>query len=155
MEKRFKSKHGRPTKQKQRDIERALRPLYEGTISSSVAARETGHNIKTILKYYNKWNEEILEPEKKDFLKRCRDEKERSVLALDNLMLSLNKEFDNNDKTIRMMKETGDYILAEKYIKLKIKLADKILKLVTTKLSITNSPTYDSMIEIRKQVDVN
>ena len=70
-------------------------------------------------------------------------------------MLSLNKEFDNNDKTIRMMKETGDYILAEKYIKLKIKLADKILKLVTTKLSITNSPTYDSMIEIRKQVDVN
>ena len=72
-------------------------------------------------------------------MKRCRDEKERSVLALDNLMLSLNKEFDNNDKTIRMMKETGDYILAEKYIKLKIKLADEILKLVTTKLSITNS----------------
>ena len=155
MEKRFKSKHGRPTKQKQVNIERTLRPFYEGTISASVTARKTSHNIKTVLKYFNKWSKEILESENKDFLKRCSDEKERGVLALDNLLLSLNKDFDNNDKTIRMMKEAGDYILAEKFIKIKIKLADEIQKLVTTKLAIVNSPTYDTMIKIRNWVDVN
>jgi len=63
----FDHTQGRPTKGEQLNIERTFRPYFENSISASVTAFETGFDIKTVLKYFNQWKNEILESENGEF----------------------------------------------------------------------------------------
>src|SRR3989337_415834 len=85
----FDHSNGRPTKYEQIEIERQLRPYFEGSYSAYVTSQKTGYDIKTVLRYFNKWKQEILDSENVDFLKRAKEQKERTVINLDNQIHSL------------------------------------------------------------------
>ena len=151
MEKQFKSKHGRPTKQDQLTIQRILRSYYEKGVSATLTSKKTGINIKTVLNYFNKWNKEILESENKDFFQRCKQEKERSLLTLDNQLLSLsaaNKEIDNQ---IKVLKKSENLPLVERFYKLKLKIISEISRIALARINLINTPTADTIIELNQK----
>jgi len=77
---------GRPPKKIEAEIANKLRPYFERNLSATFAAQKTGHNIKTVCNYFNKWSQEITESENKDFFAREIQERQSIVLALDNLL---------------------------------------------------------------------
>ena len=59
-------KHGRPTKRDRSKIEKMLQSHYQKGISASATSRVTKLNIKTVLKYFKKWDKEIFEFSEKE-----------------------------------------------------------------------------------------
>lgn len=147
MEKQFKSKHGRPTKQEQLTIQRILRVYYVEGASATLTSEKTGINIKTVLNYFNNWSKEILECEKKDFFQRCKQEKERSVLTLDNQLLSLSADKKQINHQIKSLEKSGNLALVEKFYKLKLKIVSEIGRIVLAKINLINTPTADIIID--------
>jgi len=151
MEKQFKSKHGRPTKQEQITIQRILRSFYEKGVSATLTSNKTGINIKTVLNYFEKWNKEILESEDKDFIQRCRQEKERSVLTLDNQLLSLSTNKNEVDNQIKLLTKSGNLALVERFYKLKLKIVNEINRIVLARINLINTPTADTIINLNQK----
>ncbi len=77
---------GRPPKKIEAEIANKLRPYFEKNLSATFAAQKTGHNIKTVCNYFNKWSQDITESENKDFFARERQERQSIVLAIDGLL---------------------------------------------------------------------
>jgi hypothetical protein len=77
---------GRPPKNIEIEIANKLRPYFEKNLSATFAAQKTGHNIKTVCNYFNRWSKEITKSENKDFFAREIQERQSIVLALDNLL---------------------------------------------------------------------
>ena len=77
---------GRPSKSKQLEIERMLRPYFARTLSASFVANETGFNIKTVCRYFDKWSNEIRGVEDQDFFSRQRKQRDRIILSYDDLI---------------------------------------------------------------------
>ena len=146
----FEHTNGRPTKYEQIKIERELRPYFESSHSAYFTAQKTGHNIKTVNHYFKKWQQELLDSENPDFLKRVKEQKERTVIYLDNEIHSLTKSKKEVEAIIEASKIAGDFNLVEKFIKLKLKITDSIGKFISEKLNLVNAATSDVLIELNK-----
>ena len=96
-------KRGRPTLHSQREIKEIILEYYEQNISAKVAARNSGINRKTILKYYKVWDTEMTEPSE-DFMLRTNTTKEKAIESLDRDVISLN----NDEKIIEYLKKKGN-----------------------------------------------
>jgi len=70
-------KKGRPSKNQQVELQKALRTCYERNLSASYAAQNTGANIKTVAKYYEIWSEQIAKASETDFITRQRQDRNR------------------------------------------------------------------------------
>src|SRR3972149_2647009 len=146
----FDHTNGRPTKQEQIKIEGDLLPYFEGGYSAYFTANKSRYDIKTVLRYFNKWQQEILDSENSDFLKRVKEQKERTVIYLDNEIHSLTKSKREVEAIIEASKIAGDFNLVEKFIKLKLKITDSIGKFISEKLNLVNAATSDVLIELNK-----
>ena len=146
----FEHTNGRPTKYEQIKIERELRPYFEGSYSAYFTAQKTGYDKKTVHRYFNKWQQELLDSENPDFLKRVKEQKERTVIYLDNEIHSLTKSKKEVEGIIEAAKRAGDFNLFEKLIKLKLKIVDSIGKFISEKLNLVNVATSDVLVELNK-----
>ncbi len=146
-------KHGRPTLQEQNKIKEILQPFYEKGISASVTSKATKLNSKTVSKYFSEWDKNILESEDKDFLRRSKIAKERTLQSLDNEIISL----DNYEKEINSIKDivrkTGDVLHFVKLYSLKLKISDQKFKMFSAKINLINTPTFDDMIQLENKDD--
>ena len=146
-----KNKRGRPTKSAQADIQRQLRPYYQKSISAYTTAKLTGIDIKTVCRYFNKWYRDIMESEERDFIQRCKQQKEQCVLAYDTQIYSLNEDKDELDKLIQNLKRSGNLSLMERLYNLKLKVTEKICSFVAAKTNLINVPTMDTIINLKKK----
>jgi hypothetical protein len=146
----FDHTNGRPTKQEQIKIERDLRPYFEEGYSAYFTAQKTKYDIKTVLRYFNKWQQELLDSENADFLKRVKEQKERAVIYLDNEINSLTTSKKEVEAIIEAVKRAGDFNLYEKLTRLKLKIVDSIGKFVSEKLNLVNAATSDVLLELNK-----
>lgn len=146
----FDHANGRPTKQEQIKIEGELRPYFDNGFPAYFTANKLGYDIKTVLRYFNKWQQEILDPENSDFLKRAKEQKERAVIYLDNEINSLITSKKEVEEIIEAAKRAGNFNLYEKLSRLKLKIIDSIGKFVSEKLNLVNAATSDVLLELNK-----
>lgn len=138
-------KRGRPTLHSQREIKEIILEYYEQNISAKVAARNSGINRKTILKYYKVWDTEMTEPSE-NFMLRINTTKEKTIESLDRNIISLN----NDEKTIEYLKKKAmnneSSAEFERLTKLKLKIMDQRMKIVSAKINLIGTPTADIII---------
>jgi len=150
------SQRGRPSLSQQIEFERTLRSYFEKTVSATFASRETGLNIKTVCKYFDKWSKEIRENEEPDFFKRQRQERERLALCYDNLIFQEYGILEDIKSEIKKYREEEKEI--PKFFVSSFQDAVKtISNLVERKCSFTIQPLSDEVIEqkIKEKLDTN
>jgi len=140
-------KQGRPTRYEQNRIKNILQPFYQKGISANETSAKTGINIKTILKYYKRWNEEIVDSDK-DFLMRVRITKEQTIQTMDREILSLYDQEEEIESIKNSIKRNGDIIQFEKLSRLKLKFSDRRMKVLAAKINLVGTPTVDTLIKI-------
>jgi len=148
-------KNGRPTKREQICIERKLRPYFENSISARVTAGETGFNLKTVTKYFNQWKKEIIESETPDFLKRCKEEKERCLISYEKQISSLVKDQSEVEFLIDAAKKAGNFSLLEKFYKLKLKITETKGKFFAARINLVNAATADTVFDLEQKEKKN
>ena len=146
-------KHGRPTLQEQNKIKEILQPFYEKGISASVTSKATKLNSKTVSKYFSEWDKNILESEDKDFLRRSKIAKERTLQSLDNEIISLDKYEKEVNSIKDIVRKTGDVLHFVKLYSLKLKISDQKFKMFSAKINLINTPTFDDMIQLENKDD--
>lgn len=151
----FDHVQGRPTKGEQLNIERTLRPYFENSISATITASQTGFDIKTVLKYFNQWKNEILESENGEFFKRCKEEKERCLLTYEKRIFSLVKDENEIELLIDAAKNSRNLPNLEKLYKLKLKITETIGKFVAARLNLINAATADAVFEFETKEEKN
>jgi len=87
-------KKGRPTKSVQLNIQDKVQECYLRGLSAAATSQITGHDIKTVTKYFNEFYEQGRVARKKDFLERQDEERQREIACYDFMMA---EEFDNYD----------------------------------------------------------
>jgi len=80
---------GRPNKKEQLDLQKQLWPCFEQGISASTTSERTGHNIKTVCKYFNEWANRIQNEQDHDSILRIKFEKIQYLGVLDKQLISL------------------------------------------------------------------
>lgn len=132
---------GRPSKAEELQIERTLWPLFAKSYSATLAAQKTRYNIKTVIKYFSKFKQDILESETPDFIQRCIEEKEKTLYVYDNLIDSLYDDKIEIEKFIDVVKNIGNLTQADRLYRLKLKIGENIANLVSAKINLTNTAT--------------
>ena len=87
-------KKGRPTRTAQLNIQDKVQECYSRGLSATATSQITGHDVKTVTKYFNEFYEQERTARKKDFLERQDEERQREISCYDFLMA---EEFDNYD----------------------------------------------------------
>jgi len=146
-------KRGRPTSHVQKNIKDLLFSFYENNISPLYVSSYTGINYKTVLKYFNKWNNQQIESDNKDFLARLKIAKERSIVMFDGAITLLVEE----QKTIKSLMDaalqTDNPIQYEKLSKLRLKIINTRMNILSEKLNLIGTPTADVIITQKEKQD--
>jgi len=132
---------GRPSKSQELEIERTLQTFFIKTYSATFTAKKTGYNIKTVIKYYNQFKQEILESETSDFVKRCKEEKEKCLYAYDELIYSLYEDRKDIERLIDASEKIGDLQNVTKLYRTKLKINEDIGNFVSAKINLSNTAT--------------
>jgi len=132
---------GRPSKAQELEIERKLQTFFIKTYSATFTAKKTGYNIKTVTKYYNQFKQEILESETTDFVKRCKEEKEKCLYAYDELIYSLYEDRKDIERLIDASEKIGDLQNITKLYRTKLKINEDIGNFVAAKINLSNTAT--------------
>lgn len=140
-------KRGRPTLYDQKKIKDEIFSYYENNMEAITASVKTGINYKTIIKYYGMWDRETFELEKNDHLTRIKITKAKTLCMLDHQFYPLIHE----QKTIQRLMDdalkngiTSEY---EKLSRLKIKITEQILDIMSAKINLIGTPTADVIIK--------
>ena len=141
------NKSGRPSKSEELQIRRALYPFF-GKISARKAAEKTGINIKTVCSYYKNFQKELLENESKEFMQRCKEEKELGITRYANLIDACYDDLNEVEQEIKAAKAVGNLALVEKYRRLKLKISEQIAYLNSTTINLINTPTADDIFKL-------
>ena len=141
-----RNRRGKPSKHEQLEIERKLRPLFYKGVKPYQAVIETGYSPNTVKKYYCKFHKEIRDLEGPNFAQQCKDRITLTCLALD-------KQIEKQKKIqeeLELKSKTGGTQDIKLY-KLQIGLSNSISNLITQRICIANSPTYDIMVEAMRE----
>jgi hypothetical protein len=139
---------GRPSRQGQVQIVKVLKPYFERGMSATFTANKTGYDIKTVCKYFDNWTEQILEPEKNDFLLRQKAERAKILLSLDNQLFELYQFFDEIKDEIIKIKRGGNAI-PRFLFSLKLEIQKTISTLTEKKGSFAMQPIMDEALEMK------
>jgi hypothetical protein len=133
---------GRPSKPQQLEIERTMRECFGRGYSASFAVRKTGHNIKTVTRYYDQFMEEIEQGDKEEFLARKRSDTIQLRQVHDELTDSLYQDKTDVENLIEQAKAAGDLKSLQNLYKIKLKLNQEIHSRALAKIKIgyTNRP---------------
>lgn len=98
---------GRPSKTEQLEIQKQLRKYFDLGITATLAAKQTGLNIKTVCKYFEEMVEQLQEQEDHDFIERHRNERARIINSLDVILLEARESLDSINSEIQSHKDSG------------------------------------------------
>jgi hypothetical protein len=143
LRKTFTKGRGRPSKTDEIQIELELRPYFVNSISSYTTAQKTGHDIKTVSRYFNKFKTEMFSSANQEFLERCREQRERSLLGYNDLLASVLQDKKNVEDLIELALNQGQLATADRLYKTKIKLNEQIGQYISAQLELVTHPTAD------------
>jgi len=132
---------GRPSKAQELEIERTLQTFFIKTYSATFTAKKTGYDIKTVAKYFAEFKKEIIESETTDFVKRCKEEKEKCLYAYDELIYSLYEDRKDIERLIHASEKIGDLQNVTKLYRTKLKINEDIGNFVSAKINLSNTAT--------------
>jgi len=141
-------KKGRPTQKRELEIKRTLRFYYENSVSAVTTRHETGLEIKTIRKYFSNWYNQITQSEEKDFLKRCKQQKEQTILTYDKQILSLVKHIQKIESDIKKARKEDDFSSVNKLYQTYIKIVEEFRRFVSDKINLVNGPLADTQVDL-------
>jgi len=101
-------KRGRPTKKQSKHIRNELWSFYVRGYSTSFTIQKTGYDKKTIYKYFDEWDKQLLDEDERNFQNKIRKEKERVDIAFDNLLFELDEPFNEIKKEMRSYKNKNE-----------------------------------------------
>lgn len=110
MESHITHQNGRPTRNKQLEMQTGLRKYFERGISATVTSSKTGVNIKTVCKYFDEWAEQIRESESNDFLERQKNERAQIIVTFDEQILLVHAQLDDIEDQITKYKKENKII---------------------------------------------
>jgi len=124
---------GRPSNAQEIQIERKLRDCFTKFYSTSFTVEHTGHDVKTVKKYFKKFKDDLMQNEAIDFPQRFHEAKERYILAVDEIQNSLSQDIDDIEQQIIDAKNQNDPHLVEKLYRTKLKFTQEIKNIVGEK----------------------
>jgi len=144
---------GRPSNAQELQIERKLRDCFTKSFSTSLTANQTGHDVKTVKKYFKKFKDELMQNEAIDYRQRFHEAKERHILALDEIVSSLYQDRDEIEQQIIDAKNKNDPNLVEKLYRTKLKFTEEIKNTVVekTNLIIVSMPNDIAKVQAQFQ----
>ncbi len=111
---------GRPSKNGQVQIAREIRPYFEKCMTATFTANKTGHDIKTVCKYFNEWSKQVFETEDREFFQRQKESKELAILALDCSMYEQSELLKEVDEEMKKARKEGKpipkYLITTKFM---------------------------------------
>ncbi|MEX0656845.1 MAG: hypothetical protein WD154_04800 [Nitrosopumilaceae archaeon] len=153
MSTQINKKKGRPTKQEQKELKEKIQQYHEKHYSATSTHRKTGINIKTVLKYFNEWDNKLLESSDNDFLKRCKVAREKGIITIEEEIESLTRQEILVDEIRQKCIEAGDLQNIVKYYKLNLNIKELKAKFLAQKINLVCTPTYDTILELNSKVD--
>ncbi len=127
---------GRPSNAQEIQIERKLRDCFTKSFSTSFTVKQTGHDVKTVKKYFKKFKDDLMQNEAIDFRQRFHEAKERHILALDEILHSLYHDKDEIEQQIIDAKNKNDSNLVEKLYRTKLKFTEEIKNTLVDKINL-------------------
>jgi len=127
---------GRPSNAQELQIERKLRDCFTKFYSTSFTVEHTGHDVKTVKKYFKKFKDDLMQNEAIDFPQRFHEAKERYILALDEILHSLYHDKDEIEQQIIDAKNKNDSNLVEKLYRTKLKFTEEIKNTLVDKINL-------------------
>jgi len=127
---------GRPSNAQELQIKRKLRDCFTKFYSTSFTVKHTGHDVKTVKKYFKKFKDELMQNEAIDFPQRFSEAKERNILALDEILHSLYHDKDDIEQQIIDAKNKNDSNLVEKLYRTKLKFTEEIKNTLVDKMNL-------------------
>ncbi len=127
---------GRPSNAQEIQIERKLSDCFTKFFSTSFTVKQTGHDVKTVKKYFKKFKAELMQNEAIDLRQRFQEAKERNILVLDDTLYSLYHDRDEIEQQIIDAKNTNDPNLVDKLYRTKLKFIEEIKNTVLEKMDI-------------------
>ena len=99
-----KGKSGRPSIQSSLDMQKELRQYFMQGYEAEFTSGQTGHDIKTVYKYFHEFAEEIIRSDTEDWQSKRDFERTRIIISLDRQIFQANKyvqEIENEIKNFR------------------------------------------------------
>jgi len=144
---------GRPSNAQEIQIERKLRDCFTKFYSTSFTVEHTGHDVKTVKKYFKKFKDELMQNEEIDFPQRFSEAKERNILALDEILHSLYHDKDEIEQQIIDAKNKNDSNLAEKLYRTKLKFIEEIKNTLVEKMNLIGAPMPNDFAKVRAKFE--
>ena len=139
-------KKGRPSKAEQLQIQETLRPFFERGTRATKVAEITGHDVKTVGKYFNKWYDEIAMYEKQNFEERHQQARQRFALVLENL---IDESYDMLDKVKQLINESTQqkHTIPAYLIKSHSEIIRNISDLVEKRTLVLMEPGIEKLVD--------
>jgi len=144
---------GRPSNAQELQIKRKLRDCFTKFYSTSFTAKQTGHDVKTVKKYFKKFKDELMQNEAIDFRQRFHEAKERHILALDEIQYSLYHDRDEIEKQIIDAKNKNDPNLVEKLYRTKLKFTEEIKNILVDKMNLIDVAMPNDYAKVRAKFE--
>jgi len=144
---------GRPSNAQELQIKRKLYDYFTKFYSASLTAKQTGHDVKTVKKYFKKFKDELMQNEAIDFRQRFHEAKERYLLAIDEIQYSLYQDRDEIEQQIIDAKNKNDPHLVEKLYRTKLKFIEEIKNIVVEKTDIITDSMPNDIAKIQAQLE--
>jgi len=144
---------GRPSNAEEIQIERKLRDCFTKFFSTSFTVKQTGHDVKTVKKYFKKFKDELMQNEAIDFSQRFSEANERYILATDEILYSLYQDRDEIEQQIIGAKNKNDSNLVEKLYRTKLKFTEEIKNTVVDKMNSIGAPMPNDYAKVRAKFE--
>jgi len=144
---------GRPSNAQEIQIERKLRDCFTKFYSTSFTVKHTGHDVKTVKKYFKKFKDELMQNEEIDFRQRFHEAKERYILALDEIQNSLSQDIDDIEQQIIDAKNQNDPHLVEKLYRTKLKFTQEIKNTLVDKMNLITVAMPNDYAKVRAKIE--
>jgi len=151
----FNHVNGRPSKKEQLEIEKILQQYYVNSISAYITSKKTGFNIKTVNKYFNEWYKEGAQLETPNFIQKCKEEKARVLMSLENQICTLDQDKKDIQELIYTSKKTGNLAYLEKFYKIKLKIIENLGKFFAARINLVNAVTADTVFDLEQKEEKN
>jgi len=138
-------KKGKPTKQQSRKIRDKLWSFYKRGCSASFIIQKTGFDKKTVYKYYNEWDKQILGDDEKNFQDKIRLEKERVDVVYDYLLLELDESLNEIKKE---MKSYTNEPIPHNLFRYHLQFTKEIANIVEKRTSIHHNAKYCHLFQV-------
>ncbi|MCV0366353.1 MAG: helix-turn-helix domain-containing protein [Nitrosopumilus sp.] len=143
---------GRPTKEEEKKIKEKILEFYEQGISPSVAARHSGVNPKTVYKYYRIWDEQRIDPDDANIMRRIKETKESSIQSLEIDILSLTQDIGNEKSLMDDALQKRDIKEYDRISKLKLKKMNERTKRIAAKMNLVGALPVDVLVKHRELI---